>query len=75
MIYASGAVGPPGYGGVTEGNVGEQQQPAQVPGYEGSPEPIDWERTHEPNESVERPPMAPVEPGDLPLGVPVDQTE
>jgi hypothetical protein len=84
------AAGPPGYGGATEGTVGEQDVPDDNnPGYEGGPEgkselgnppgvlekPIDTERTAEPEATT--PVGMPVDQADVPtpIGVPVDQTE
>lgn len=73
MIYASGAAGPPGYGGVSESAVGEQDMPGNpVPGYEGNPASESEARTppSELDRAVEAEPI-----GEQPIGIPVDLTE
>jgi hypothetical protein len=74
MIYASGAAGPPGYGGVSEDSVGEQESPGrQVPGYEGGPE--NKSELGNPPSELDLPPNPDDIAGQQPIGVPVDLTE
>lgn len=73
MIHASGAVGPPGYGGVSEGAVGEHDLPGrQVPGYEGGPE--NKSELGNPPSELDLP-LEPSEIAEQPIGIPVDLTE
>lgn len=73
MIYASGAAGPPGYGGVSEGAVGEQELPGRhAPGYEV--EPAHESEGGTPPSELDRAVGGDVL-GEQPIGVPVDLTE
>ncbi|MFT3774713.1 MAG: hypothetical protein QM820_55890 [Minicystis sp.] len=82
MINASGAAGPPGYGGASEDTVGEQNPPEhetpdyeaeyETPGYEGGPE--GKSELGNPPSVLEKE-LHTEHPDDLPIGVPVDQTE
>ncbi|APR82891.1 Hypothetical protein A7982_08240 [Minicystis rosea] len=72
MTCETSSAGPPGYGGAIEGAVGEQNPPEhETPGYEGGAEGKS-ELGNPPSvlEKKTRP-----EPDDLPIGIPVDQTE
>ena len=73
MAYETSSAGPPGYGGATENAVGEQNPPEEyeTPGYEGGPD--GKSELGNPPSILDK--KLDLEPDDLPIGVPVDQTE